>query len=356
MSIDLFGPMPDKRHVVVVQDVKTRFPCAKIVSSTAGNQVVPAIEGIYNDYGNPDTHRTDNGPPFNSSSFKKMSDTRGIQHRKVFPYHPKANPVETFMKPLGKAMKNAYQSKENKEKALTQLLTAYCSTPHPATGEAPGNLLLRGGYKTDFPRHALQESQVQKAFEQDIQLKQQRQLKANNSRFRNEFPIQEGDVVMVRNNRRNKFDPLFGPELYKVVQIKGAGLTVLRLWDKRLFNRHKDDIKKVAPEMLGNTNQEHLMSRGVSNGCYFTGDNMTVFGDERLTEQVIHAEDEQVQREDTTDGPEEDTDSSGSIRPQRVPKMLRELWDYNNPGLREIDSNVANLGSMNTSTTNVENY
>ena len=107
MSIDLFGPMPDKKHVVVIQDLSTRFPAAKIVPSTGGSHFIPAIKDIYVDFGYPDTHRTDNGPPFNSQEFNEFSRSHGIKHWKVFPYHPQANPVETLMKPLGKAMKIA---------------------------------------------------------------------------------------------------------------------------------------------------------------------------------------------------------------------------------------------------------
>ena len=32
VSVDLFGPMPSSNHVVVVQDMKSRFPSAKIVN------------------------------------------------------------------------------------------------------------------------------------------------------------------------------------------------------------------------------------------------------------------------------------------------------------------------------------
>nr|XP_039253147.1 uncharacterized protein K02A2.6-like [Styela clava] len=108
VSIDLFGPMPDHKHVVVIQDMKTQFPNAKIVNSTAARHVIPAIEETYTYYGQPNTHRTDNGPPFNSREFKEFSDRRGITHQTSYPYHPQANPVETLMKPLGKAMKIAH--------------------------------------------------------------------------------------------------------------------------------------------------------------------------------------------------------------------------------------------------------
>ena len=77
VSVDLFGPMPDRKHVLVVQDLQTRFPCVKIVSSTGGKHVIPAMEEIYNNYGNPDTHRSDNRPPFNSSDFQKLLSVSG---------------------------------------------------------------------------------------------------------------------------------------------------------------------------------------------------------------------------------------------------------------------------------------
>ena len=36
---------------------------------------------------------------------------------------------------------------------------------------------------------------------------------------------------------------MFGPELHKVVDIRGNGATLLRLSDSKIFRRHLDDIK-----------------------------------------------------------------------------------------------------------------
>ena len=64
---------------------------------------------MYTNYGRPDRHRTDNGPPFNSEEFKRYSEERGKEHVLTFyPHHPQGNPVDTFMKPLGKALKAAF--------------------------------------------------------------------------------------------------------------------------------------------------------------------------------------------------------------------------------------------------------
>ena len=135
VSIDLFGPMPDRKHVVVVLDQASRFPAAKIVPSTAAKPVLKAIDDIYTDYGQPTSHRTDNGPPFNSAEFADYSLKKGIEHVKTYPYHAQANPAETFMKPLRKTMKASHHNNTNRDTALKDLLTSYRSTPHPATGE-----------------------------------------------------------------------------------------------------------------------------------------------------------------------------------------------------------------------------
>ena len=80
VSVDLFGPMPDKRHIVVAQDVLSRFPVAKILTKTDAENVTKALHEFYTTYGTPLIHRTDNGPPFNSKEFAKFSEELGIKH------------------------------------------------------------------------------------------------------------------------------------------------------------------------------------------------------------------------------------------------------------------------------------
>jgi len=81
-----------------------------------------------------------------------FADSRGIELLKIPPLHPSANPVETFMKPLGKTMKTARQANLPEQMALQKLLDNYRDTPHPATGIAPAAMLFRDGQRTIFPR------------------------------------------------------------------------------------------------------------------------------------------------------------------------------------------------------------
>ena len=51
VAVDLFGPMPSSKHIVVVQDIGSRYPAAKLVSSTKADKVIPALKEIYGEYG-----------------------------------------------------------------------------------------------------------------------------------------------------------------------------------------------------------------------------------------------------------------------------------------------------------------
>jgi len=63
VAVDLFGPMPSSHHVVVIQDMASRYPAAKLVSSIKAEKVLLALRDIHNNYGNPEQQLSDNGPP-----------------------------------------------------------------------------------------------------------------------------------------------------------------------------------------------------------------------------------------------------------------------------------------------------
>ena len=121
VAANLYGSMPSSNHVAVVQDVGPRYPATKLVSSTRAESVIPALKDIYNNYGRFETKISDNGPPFN---LKKMTEfaAQNIELQKIAPLHPSSNSVETFMRPLGKAMKIVHMNKENKKYTLELVL------------------------------------------------------------------------------------------------------------------------------------------------------------------------------------------------------------------------------------------
>ena len=139
----------------MVQDLASRFPIAKVVTSTSSKKVLPVLAEAYDTFGNPDVQKSDNGPPFNSNTMDQFTKSRDIEQVKIAPGHPDANNVETIMKPLGKAMKIGHSQKEIVETTLKSFLTTYRDTPHTSTGVSPGSMIFRDGYKSNMPRKSL---------------------------------------------------------------------------------------------------------------------------------------------------------------------------------------------------------
>ena len=118
-SVDLFGPLPSKNHIIVIQDLVSRYPVANFVKSTSAKSVIPVIEEAYDTFGNPIRQKSDNRPPFNSKEMKTFTDSRNIEQVKTPPGHPSPNNSETVMKPLGKAMKIGHSQNQIEKKTLS---------------------------------------------------------------------------------------------------------------------------------------------------------------------------------------------------------------------------------------------
>ena len=220
VSVDLYGPMPSSKHVVVVQDLASRYPAAKLVKSTKADAVLPVLEGIYDTYGNPHTQLSDNGPPFNGQKMADMAKRRDVALETIPPTHPNGNPVETFMKPLGKAMKIGNFNKVPEEETLNAAIKTYRQTPHPSTGMPPGNMLFRDGVRDGLPRKVALEEDVIEAREKDVLTKEKSEERINASKYRKSSNFNVGDEVLVKNFRKTKkFDPTYIPDPYKIVEI-----------------------------------------------------------------------------------------------------------------------------------------
>ena len=218
ISIDLFGPFPDQRHILVVRCNLSRFPDAKIVRSTE------ARGEIYKNFGNPECHKCDNGPPFNGQEFHNWSTKRGIKLKTSYPYHLQGNEAECFMKPLKKAIQIGLEKRRSIQEIIDEFLHDYRSTPHPATGLTPGDMMLRGGYRTKFPQQPNPtENQIQEVKIRDSHRKEVANDKINATRWRKYPKIIQGDKVLVRRSpKTNKFVSQFDPTPHMLTDVQGS--------------------------------------------------------------------------------------------------------------------------------------
>lgn len=91
VAVDLLGRMPTSNHVIVVQDLSSRYPSAKLVNSASAEKFIPAVADMYNNYGNPENQLSDNSPPFNSKKVETFCQKRSMNMQKTPPLHPSSN-------------------------------------------------------------------------------------------------------------------------------------------------------------------------------------------------------------------------------------------------------------------------
>ena len=141
-------------------------------------------------------------------------------------------------------MKIANDSGQNKSAALNDLLIGYRSTPHPATGLVPGNMLFRHGYHHDFPRTTNTDAEVAEARHRDWEQRQTRNQRRNESVKRKATTFNIGDQVLTANmNRQSKYETLFEKTPHTVIAIDGSGLYLCNPITQQIIRRHKDYVK-----------------------------------------------------------------------------------------------------------------
>jgi len=273
-----------------MQDIGSRYPTCKLVSSTKAEKVIPALKEIYNEYGSPEVQISDNGPPFNSKAMEEFAIKNNKKLQKIAPLHPSSNPAECFMRPLGKTMKIAHMNRDSEKEALDLLLRNYRDTPHSATGISPAAMLFRDDKYTDFPRKPVTDNDIIKARIKDTELKAERTEKINSSKYKKHDQVCVGDIVLIRNyNKKRKFDPLFLTQTYSVIETSDHYVTVRNNKDNNVLKRHRDDIKLISEkhndeisnnDICQNLKNRHLYNQYIENCDHFDRHNEIVHNNE----------------------------------------------------------------------------
>ena len=208
ISVDFGGLYPGGNYNLVAIDKRTRYPEVEITHSTAFEPTQRALKKMFATHGTPRKLKTDNGPPFNSEAFTRFSEEEGFHHKKVTPYHPRANgEAESFMKLMKKTEQIARLQGRNTKIAVQEMLTGYRSTPHPATNVAPYEALIMRPVRTklDYCTTGVtsKDPQGQRMEENDKQYKQRIAAYAEN-RNTKKHTFKVGDFVLLRQTKQNK--------------------------------------------------------------------------------------------------------------------------------------------------------
>jgi hypothetical protein len=227
IHVDFYGPAPTGQHLLVLLDETTGFPEVEIMNKTTAFHTIRAFEKVFARHGLPDTIKSDNGSPFQSKEVKDYLTTQGIHHHRVTPLWPQANgKVEDFMKPMGKAIRAAWAEGRDWQRELFAFLMNYRTTPHLSTGLAPAEMLYKRVIRSTVP--SFSQAPANTAAERVLKGKAKSKQYVVARRHTRKSTIKEGDTVLVKQKKKNKYTTMFRPQPYKVINVRYSRVTAQR--------------------------------------------------------------------------------------------------------------------------------
>ena len=208
--------------------------------------VILSLERIFATHGLPDEITSDNGPPFQSKEFNDFIKMKGIIHQKVTPLWPQANGlVESFMKPLTKAVRTMHLEGCDWWPTVYQFLLNYRCTPHSTTGVSPAEMLYNRSLCNGIPAvdtsNNLSTDQHRKAATLDQQRKVKMKEYADRNHRVQECTLKVGQTVLLKQEKRNKFSSRYDHRPFRIIAIKGTMVTAERAGIQR--THHISHIK-----------------------------------------------------------------------------------------------------------------
>ena len=247
VEIDFCGPFPTGKYALVITDQYSRYPEVEFTYSTSFETTRKKLKRVFATHGVPEVIQTDNGPPFSSHAFKNFAHELGFRHKPITPVHPKAQgQVEGFNKRVNKIINIANHEGVDVQEATYDMLQAYRSTPHPATGKTPFELLMNRQVRTNldhFPTKTHDQDQETRHKDENYKKK----IKEYHDRcyHANEHNLRKGDAVVVKRENKRKGQTPYEPYIYLITRVNGSQIEATRIKDERKICRDASKFKQL---------------------------------------------------------------------------------------------------------------
>lgn len=148
LHIDYAGPLLGTNFLIIV-DAHSKWVEVKMTANTSSEKTIKLMRDVFATHGIPDTVVSDNGRNFVSGEFESFLESNGIRHIRTAPYHPSSNgQAERFVQTIKSHLKKMPSTNINRH--LANILLRLRTTPNPASGESPAEILMGRKLRTIF--------------------------------------------------------------------------------------------------------------------------------------------------------------------------------------------------------------
>lgn len=132
------------------------------------------------------------------------------------------------MKPMGKSIRAAWAEGRDWQRELFAFLLNYRTTPHLATGVAPAEMLYKRVIRSTVPSFKQADAPTNTATERVLRGKKRSKQYVDARRHARKSTIKEGDTVLVKQKKKNKYTTMFSSHPYKVIKVRHSRVTAQR--------------------------------------------------------------------------------------------------------------------------------
>ena len=244
VAADLLGPFPSGHSILVVVDYFSRYYEYDVMKSTTSEKIIDSMEDIFCRHGLPFTIKSDNGPQFKSEEFSDYCERNGIEHLRVTAKWAQANgEVERQNSSLLKRIQIAQAQGLDWRRELRKYVAKYRGITHSTTGRSPAELLFNRRIRGKLPDLTGYSREDTEVADRDAEMKGKSKLYADDRRNAKMSNVDLGDVVLVKQDKLNKFSTTFKSDPHTVVK-KSGNQVVVEAEDGTQYYRNTSHVKK----------------------------------------------------------------------------------------------------------------